>query len=560
MTKTKTLLLSLIASSALAQTVPATCDAPHDVDKYQLLRRLSLDLRGRVPSFAEYNALDAQATVTPAQVKSFLATDDFRQVMRRYHEELFWPNVSNVRLNNVNSQLGTLQLQPAGSNAYLIGSAGRRVIYRGDADLTTATHGRGCGDFEQTTFDPAFPGQFRIDPASASAYKEVQGGKTVVQEGYRLVHPYWDPSPTAMVKVCAFDAQETPTVVVGGKTLSCGESAANGSKACGCGANLRFCYGPTALVANPITTALREQLGRAVDKVSTGGKPYTDLLLSSKADVNGPISYWKRYMSNNLSLSRIFAIADASEDTGTYDFTDTTWHEVDRNDAASSEPSAKLHAGVVTMPAYLLRFQTNRGRANRFRIDFECESFVPPSSIEGPGEGTPACASSGTDLTGRCTCRYCHRILEPLAAGFGQFAEAGTTVLAAAQFPRSSTACKGSNSAFCGRFYVTDPDDTNPGALLPYQYADATHPTIGTALAAGPKKRANEIIADGTFARCAVKRVFSSFVKRDMHVVGAQIEELPLLTGLADGFKTNGYSLPWLVEQVVTLPQYRRVR
>ena len=168
--------------------------------------------------------------------------------------------------------------------------------------------------------------------------------------------------------------------------------------------------------------------------------------------------------------------------------------------------------------------------------------------------------SSGTDLTGRCTCRYCHTILEPLAAGFGQFAEAGTTVLAAPAFPRTNIACKGSSSAFCGKFYVTDPDDNNPGSLLSYQYADANHAAALAAIKAGPKKRANEIIADGTFARCAVKRVFSQFVKRDMHVVGAQSDETTLLATLSDGFKTNGYSLPWLVEQVVSLPQYRSVR
>ena len=560
MTKTNVVLLSLIASSAAAQPVPATCDVPRDVDKYQLLRRLSLDLRGRVPSFAEYNALDAQSTVEPTQVKAFLATDDFRVVMRRYHEELFWPNVSNVRLNNTNAQVSPQALKTPGSTAYLIQSTGRKNLYRNDSDLVTATWGRSCGDFEQTTFDPAFPGQFRIDATSPSVYKEVQGTKTVFQEGYRLVHPYWEPNPATMIKVCAFDAQETLTVIIGTRAVSCGDYTANNQKACGCGPNLRFCYGPAAQVANAITGSLREQLGRAVDKVTTGGRPYTDLVLSSKAEVNGPISYWKRHLSYNLSLSRIYASPDVSEEAGSYDFNDATWHEVDRNNPGSTEPSANLHAGVVTLPGYLLRFQTNRGRANRFRIDFECENFTPPSTIEQPGTGTPACTSAGTDLTGRCTCRYCHRILEPLAAGFGQFAEAGTTVLAAAAFPRMSAACKGSSSAFCNRFYVTDTDDANPGALLPYQYADAAHPGIASAIVAGPKKRANEIIADGTFARCTVKRLFAQLVKRDMNVLGAQAGELPLLTSLSAGFKTNGYSLPWLVEQVVQLPQYRRVR
>ncbi len=555
------LMLTLIAWSASAQAVPATCDLPREVDKYQLLRRLSLDLRGRAPSYAEYTALDAAQSVAPSQIQAFLATDDFRRVMRRYHEELFWPNVSNVRLNNTNAQLAAQVLKAGGQPVTSVVSNGRRNTWRGDADVATATHGRHCGDFEQTFFDPAYPGQFRVDPSAATVFKEVQNGKTVVQEGYRLVHPYWDPVATNRIKVCAFDAQETPSVVIAGRTVSCGDPTANNRPECGCGPNLRFCYGNPNQVANAITASLREQLGRAVDQVSTGGKPYTDLLLSSKAEVNGPISFWKQHLSKSFNLNRVYAVPDASENTGTLAFTDaTTWVEVDRNDPTSTEASANLHAGVLTLPAYLLRFQTNRGRANRMRIDFECESFVPPSTIEAPGAGTPACTSSGTDLTGRCTCRYCHRILEPLAAGFGQFAEAGTTVMAAAAFPRVANTCKGSASGFCNRFYVTDVDDANPGALLPYQYADAAHPEIASAIAAGPRQRANQIIADGTFARCAVKRVFAQLVKRDMHVVGAQMEELPLLTSLADGFKTNGYQLPWLVEQVVSLPQYRRVR
>ena len=36
------------------------------------------------------------------------------------------------------------------------------------------------------------------------------------------------------------------------------------------------------------------------------------------------------------------------------------------------------HAGVLTRPAYLIRFQTNRGRADRFYTNFLCQPFEPP--------------------------------------------------------------------------------------------------------------------------------------------------------------------------------------
>src|SRR5690242_11909460 len=81
---------------------PATCEAQHDLDKYALLRRLSLDLRGKIPTIEEYDALDAAKEVPMATVQEFVESDDFRLAMRRYHESMFWPNISTVRLHNQN--------------------------------------------------------------------------------------------------------------------------------------------------------------------------------------------------------------------------------------------------------------------------------------------------------------------------------------------------------------------------------------------------------------------------------------------------------------------------
>ena len=540
----------LCAGAAAHAQVPATCDQPRDVDRYQLLRRLSLDLRGKVPSLAEYEALDAQPSVPASTIQSMVASDDFRRAMRSYHEDLFWPNVTNVQLNNTNSLLVIRGSEPAWS----IASTGRRRTLRGDADVSTTQHGLTCGDYEQTHFLPG--GGFRPDPAFV--FTQVQGGTTVRQEGWRLVAPYWDPANP--IKVCAYDAQETATVTVGGAATPCYDAVAFNNAGCGCGPGLVNCYGPVANVARVVQTSLREQLGRSVDKVTSGGRPYTDLVLATRADVNGPINQWKKTFSNNYSLNRVYSLPDDTEQlSSTLAFTDTnTWQSVDRG---------AMHAGVTTLPGYLLRFQTNRGRANRFRIDFECQSFVPPSDVEEPGTG--GCTPDGSDLTKRCTCRYCHQMLEPMASHWGQFSEAGNTFLAVqagagnaspGNFFRKANNCVGSTSAFCNRFYITASDADNPGALIPYQYSDAQHADITAALAGGPRKRAQEIVDNGVFAKCAVKRVFRNFVKRDMRVEGATTDELALLSTLSDGFKTNSYSFPWLVEQVVSLPQYRRVR
>jgi hypothetical protein len=530
------LTLCLLLTAAAHAQPAASCDQPRDLDKYQLLRRLSLDLRGKAPTYEEYVALDAQGDVPASTISAWLASDDFRVVMRRYHEELFWPNVSNVALNNVNAQLTQL----TGPDAWAISSAGKRRIFRGLSDLNT-TLGAQCGDFEQTQFTAGFV------PAAAGIRTTVVNGTTVKQEGWRMVTPYWSTTP---IKVCAFDAMETASVTVGGRVIPCNSVDADARPECGCGPGLAYCYGPTAQVRTVIQQAMREQLNLMVDRVSTGGQPYTELITSRSAPVNGPLVFWKKNLAPHLSYSRIVALPDPTEPLTNATWTDATWRQTDRGSA--------LHAGVLTTPAYLLRFQTNRGRANRARIDFECESFVPPSQLETPAQG---CSDSSGDLTKRCTCRYCHRQLEPLAAHFGNFAEAGTTLLTdLTLFPRTRASCVNNGGTFCGRFYVTDDTADNPGALLPYQYADAQHPDITAALAGGPRARADAIVADGTFARCAVKRTWSYFMKRDLRLLGTDPDENAALASLTTGFTSNGYSLPWLIEQIVSQPTYRRVR
>jgi hypothetical protein len=57
-----------------------------------------------------------------------------------------------------------------------------------------------------------------------------------------------------------------------------------------------------------------------------------------------------------------------------------------------------------------------------------------------------------------------------------------------------------------------------------------------------------------------VKNLFHHFAKRDIHAEGAESDEVDLLGQLASGFAKNGYDMRWLVQQIVSLPQYRRVR
>jgi hypothetical protein len=531
----RTLLLPALLLPVVARAdVPASCNQPHEIDRYQLLRRLSLDLRGHAPTYEEYEALDATpgTTLPPAAVDVFLAGDTFRAQMRRYHEQLFWPNVSLVRLHGQETLLATYQNQ--GQVALSIAAAGRAYIYRG-TPKGGAIRAPACDDYEHKDFDPKYPGQYR--PVNPKV--DVDG---VRHDGWRLVAPYWDPA--TKIKVCAYEAQET---MVAANNAACHTASGRARAECGCGPGLKFCYGPGRVTDNAIALALREQLGRAVDEVTTGGKPYTDLLLATRSSENGPIAHWKKWLAPSYTLNLTYNVPARDEATVDKEFLDATWAAVDR---------PTYHAGVVTTPAYLLRFQTDRGRANRFRIDFVCEQFVPPAKPT----NAPGCSQSDPDLTNRCVCQYCHAKLEPLAAHFGLYAEAGTAAMFDPMaYPKQNPSCVGTTGGLCGRFYVTDKEAHRPGWLQAYQFAD-THPEYATHLEKGPRALAQQVIADGSFARCTVRRLFAHLVRREMRVAGDDASEQPLLEELAKGFVAAKWSFPWLVKKIVSLPAYRRVR
>jgi hypothetical protein len=514
-------MLFILAAPCFAD--PNACEEPQDVDKYQLLRRLSLDLRNKPPSIDEYDAIDSVDTVPLATIQEYLQGDDFRFAMRRYHAELFWPNLVAASLFNQNSNID-IKSAPA----YYIQAAGRQTAFRGGAVP--------CDDRENNDVDA----QGRPNPAGI---KTIGGYK---QEGWRMIAPYWDPANK--IKVCNFDAQEVETTVVKGETVGCNTVTGNASLECGCGTGLKYCYdGKTT--EGQIQAALTEQLYRAIDKVTTAGAPYTDLMLSTHADENGKIAFWFQNLAPNTSYAKTYDLADPDQTIPALDYTDDdTWQDVDRG---------PMHAGLLTMPGYLLRFQTNRGRANRWRIVFTNQYFIPPAQLD----PAPGCDPNANDLTKKCNCQYCHEHLEPLAAHFGKFAEAGTTLMSDdTVFPINDPDCVSDKpSGFCARFYVTDSSAENAGSLFPYQYSK-DHPEYLDAIDAGPKQLAQQIIDDGTFANATVTELFTFFLKRAPVTDGSIFDEQKTVADLASGFKKNGYDFVWLTQQIVTLRQYGRTR
>lgn len=543
------MLAVLVAGSVSPAALGAgQCTEPQELDRFRLLRRLSLDLKHEPPTYDGYMDLEFEDDVPDWMIDEILASTEFGAAMRRVHAAWFLPNVSFVKFNGVSVRLRKEQVE--GEAIWAVTGNGRRKTWR------KSPSGMICGAHEQTEFEGGG------GPGAAPIPMELDEGnpKGALLDGWVWVQPYWAPETT--IKVCAFDAQ---VAAVGTNGQPCDGSTAVNDPGCGCGENLRWCYGPLASVDQKIWGSMREQLSMLVDAVSSGDRPYSDLVLTPSLWTNGALDFWRQHLAGLMTPTRSMDLvgpgdAELPDDPS---FVDDTWVERTRG---------WPHAGVQTTAAYTLRFNTNRARANRFRILFTNQAFVPPaaSSQEGCSETTP-------DLTQRCVCKDCHQVVEPLAAYWAWNAEAGSGLLTdEAIFPSYNPDCDPTNpdakktarETFCQRFYVTETDEgtVNPGILRPLQYADETpgadpiYQQIASHAAQGPGGWADLLVQTGVFYQAMVRNLWTVLMGRDMNLdLTDPDHEVGLLAELAAEFQGHD-SLPELVKSLVALPQYRRVR
>ncbi|EYF03331.1 Hypothetical protein CAP_5662 [Chondromyces apiculatus DSM 436] len=534
----------MLASSASAEE--DQCYLHRELSPERLLRRLSLDLRGVVPDVAEYEAVEGVDEIPPEVIKAYLDSDEFRLQMRRYHESLLWTN-PNVALGNVNFALTTARF-PDTTLVYYVPGAGNSRLFRGG----DGTHFCQNRPQSELGYDAA-SGLPNAEPAG------VDGTGAFVAEGWVEVHPYWDANPNATIKVCAFDAQTTEKYTLpdgdpDAGTHSCDSVLAIKSKSCGCGPNLNYCM-VSGTVQPAVLTSMREQLLRLVDDHTSGQEPYSRLITTKRSWVNGPLTHYATYLGQRQSLSLTQNVRQPADGVlPELPFTAADqWVQIERESP---------HSGILTLPAYLLRFQTNRARANRFRIAFEGQHFQPS------GTKDTGCAKEGDDLTQRCVCRGCHVTLEPLAAHFGVFVESGTTALRDFEpaYPTASACAKGiapRNAGWCDRYYSAVPDLVDPDIrtykLKALQYDDAAHPLIGPNFDEGPEGIAQANIDSGLFHVIATRHMFEFLMKRAPNLDATSTDyEGKLIEEIAEEFRTHD-NFKLLVERLLTLSIYRRM-
>lgn len=496
----------------------------------QYLRRLSLDLRGHLPTVSEMKTVIKEGKVSEQTVDAMISSPQMLKQLRDYHKDLLWANISNIRLAN-----NTWRLAGNGtSSPYYLTSQGRKRNYRG-----------------QNVRCLNKPAEFNSDGSiktTPGIYKAADGTEQPIQqEGYVMVKPYW--SPNKAYKVCAFDAQDFLTVksTANGRDYDCSRSSftnRNQGKGCGCGPDLRWCMPYT--VQRQILSALQEQTFRFIDGIIRDRKPYTQVITGQTLEVNGPISHYlqhQTYIATNLT----HASPNPNHPVPKISYDQVNkWTKVERS---------KLHAGVLTMPLFLLKFSSDRGRANRFYNVFLCSHFQAP-----PGGLPPAQDSchDEPDLMKRCGCKYCHQTVEPTAAYWGRWSEAGMAPLNPEEYPAVSSFCKKMSNRYnqkCRRFYFYPNDDKEMrylGHLIPYLFST---PTMKKNIETGPIALAQQSIDDGTFASCTTRRMYNWFVGSKPHA-----QQTSQILTLADKFKGSNYDLLGLIKSIVTSKEYRQGR
>ncbi|MFT4621720.1 MAG: hypothetical protein ACI8PZ_000372 [Myxococcota bacterium] len=516
------MILLLAIASALA--APPTLDEPVASSRLtgsDWLRALSLDLRGVIPSVDDYDRL-VDGEVPDLLLDEWLQSEAFADEAVRYHRGLLWPNISDIRLLS--------------NRQRMITSGG--IYYR----YLVAPNYRGgpisCGDFEA-----------EWDDEGRLITRETEEGW--IQEGWVWVSPYW--APDTEVKVCAFEAQDDPISPWG---TVCNGYDSRYDPNCGCGPNLAWCDTPELGHVQeggyqaPVHRSLARDLELRVKRVVAQDLPYTELLTGRTAFVNGPLVHYYTYNLATPAHIRLSELPIEPERLPDLAFTDEdTWVEVELGPEQS---------GVLTSPAYLMKFQTRRARASRFYDAFLCQPFTPPDGgIADVAEPNPT-----LDLTQRSGCNYCHALLEPAGAHWGRWSEYGAGYLDPTEFPTFDDACAWcaesgeSCSTACNRYYVTDPlsseEDPFLGMLSSYTFLEDRH---ASHIETGPSLLVGSTFADGRLPRCSARNAAQWLLGREVIA-----EEEPWVDELAAAFTSSGYRFSALVRAIVTSDAYRSPR
>ena len=376
----------------------------------------------------------------------------------------------------------------------------------------------------------------------------------IQREGYETVsQPYWTTAITpATVKVCAIEAQDNsqnPWTLA-----SCESARFTNDRTCGCGDRMRRCDVGASQSGRGVhelrMAAFNEEPLRIAESVVSRDEPYFNILTTRRSFVNGTLSVFYR-QRQGLNVFNVSAPTSLEAVPSIPYEENGAWAEFTRDGS---------HSGVLTTPAFLYRFPTQRARVNHFYEAFLCKTFSPPA--EGSLPPPEDSCNRENNLAVRCGCNYCHATIEPTGAHWGRYAERGAQFLSPDRFPRFDVKCRDCAlngdtlcGGECGQYVMQAYDGdgaSSLGMLTTYLYRTADEEQN---IEAGPQLLVQRMLQTGDLERCTVKRIWNEFLGRPMT---AQ-EQRMYLTPLSQNFAKSGHKLKSLIEHVVTTDAYRRV-
>ena len=513
------------------------CAPTPEVDPLRLLRQTSLDIRGEVPSFEEYERVrDAEdrAAEVDLIIEEMFDGESYRRTLREYHAGLLWSTVAESILPRLSSPQN--RITPFSGNQ-IWRAPNKRREYRGD-NIDCLNQQQPAGSYDASG-----------RPLALSSYADpaCRGG-TCEQEGWVWVEPYW--APGTEVRVCAWDAQD---FAVGETGEACDAYTVNDNR-CGCGPNLIRCGRINAGSEDEAREALAEEPLRIFEWVITQDRSYLDAFTTNVSFVNGPSSHYYAWLTGVNDEERdngIVGYDDAYGDIPTLGYPETdSWVQIEREGS---------HSGVLTTFAYLVRFASNRARANRFYTAFYCDPFIPPEDGIPAEEGDPP-----ANLRERNGCDGCHEVLEPAAAHWGRWRTGGTYGLLRQDLvdfdvPREEcVSCEaGECTTFCESYYITadnaHPDEYAQFAGMPQASIWLSEAEKG-ALELGPSALLDEPDEQRRVAQCTVRNLAQYLYGREL-----EASDLTWVEAQTDALQASNYSFNGLMRRLIEDPRYRSI-
>ncbi len=539
---------SLAGTPQSAAAEPPTCAPEPQTDPLRLLRQASLDIRGRIPTFDELQAVrDAEdpELEVETRIDAMLVSDEWFDNVREYHRDLLWSSMEPAAVDRI-IQAGRRMFSFVPNDG-----ADDEPIWRVTA-LARSFRGNNtvrCVNELQTEFDnDGRPVVMNTYPDANCTGAGAAG--TCSQEGYVLVEPYW--APGTEVKVCAFDAQSFEFGLTGD---ACAEYHLN-DNGCGCGDNLELCAPTQDGMEGPFRDALAEEPLRIFENVVRSNLSYLEAFTTDLTWMNGTLAHYYRHQQGVLNINSVGTTYDPAlgelPDLGYGQ--DAMWVPVQRESA---------HAGVLTTYGFVGRFASNRARANRFFTAFYCDPFVPPEDGLPPQEAEP-----NPNLRKRAGCDGCHEDLEPAAAHWGRWRTGGTyglmrPELMSLEAPDESCLCgEGTETPNCSRncstYYVTA-DNSHPD-----EYAEFGGLPLATmwlepgeqdAIEWGPSLLVETEPQQARIAQCMVSSMAT-------HLLGRELgeDDLAWVDEHTQALIEDNYRFSGMVARLVADERYRSTR